>query len=249
MLRGADETSGHLFSDVDLEGRVPALHRLRAMRAMRGLVKPTLAGLDGAFSRSLCAAWPTTHRARAAFAGDPAAAIGFDPVGTAGGGTVGVRSLVPVVRRTWRGRCGLGCLEVCQEPLLGADDSARARFPVGLAGAARGEEALERATFFARPDDAEGGRVDAELPGEGRFGRAAGTGVPRRARLQSGGAFERDPCRDDGPGCAAPSQGQGPGPGPGSGQGSGQGSGPGPGKSARRSRPWVAGEPQRSGPR
>ena len=65
LLRGADEGSGHRFSDVDLEGRVPASHPLRAMR---GLGNPTLAALDGAFCvlRSLCAAWPSTDPAGAA---------------------------------------------------------------------------------------------------------------------------------------------------------------------------------------
>ena len=56
-----------------------------------------------------------------------------------------------------------------QEPLPGADDSDRARFPVGLSGAASAEEALERGTFFGRRDDAEGVRVDEALPGEGRI--------------------------------------------------------------------------------
>ncbi|KFC61827.1 Transposase, IS4 family [Bosea sp. LC85] len=46
-MRGGDERTGSLFSYVDLEGRVPARHPLRAMR---DLVNASLAALDGSFS-------------------------------------------------------------------------------------------------------------------------------------------------------------------------------------------------------
>ena len=46
-MRGEDRTSGWLFSYVDIEGRIPARHPLRAMRR---LTNAALADLDGAFS-------------------------------------------------------------------------------------------------------------------------------------------------------------------------------------------------------
>src|ERR1700674_1502224 len=46
-MRGEDRTSGSLFSYVDIEGRIPARHPLRAMRR---LTNAALADLDGAFS-------------------------------------------------------------------------------------------------------------------------------------------------------------------------------------------------------
>ena len=46
-MRGEDRTSGSLFSYVDIEGRIPARHPLRAMRR---LTNAALADLDGALS-------------------------------------------------------------------------------------------------------------------------------------------------------------------------------------------------------
>jgi transposase len=46
-MRGEDRTSGSLFSYLDIEGRIPARHPLRAMRR---LTNAALADLDGAFS-------------------------------------------------------------------------------------------------------------------------------------------------------------------------------------------------------
>src|SRR5271154_1996681 len=46
-MRGEDRTSGTLFSYVDIEGRIPARHPLRAMRR---LTNAALANLDRAFS-------------------------------------------------------------------------------------------------------------------------------------------------------------------------------------------------------
>ena len=50
MMRGTDETSGSLFSYVDLEERIPARHPLRKIRQV---VNEALASLDGEFER-LC---------------------------------------------------------------------------------------------------------------------------------------------------------------------------------------------------
>jgi hypothetical protein len=46
MMRGADETSGSLFSYVDLEARIPARHPLRTIRQV---VNQALASLDAEF--------------------------------------------------------------------------------------------------------------------------------------------------------------------------------------------------------
>ena len=45
-MRGADETSGSLFSYVDLKARIPARHPLRTIRQV---VNEALASLDGEF--------------------------------------------------------------------------------------------------------------------------------------------------------------------------------------------------------
>ncbi|ETD80432.1 transposase IS4 [Rhodobacter capsulatus B6] len=45
-MRGTDETSGSLFSYVDLEDRIPAKHPLRKIRQV---VNDALASLDGDF--------------------------------------------------------------------------------------------------------------------------------------------------------------------------------------------------------
>jgi transposase len=45
-MRGTDETSGSLFSYVDLEDRIPARHPLRKIRQV---VNDALASLDGEF--------------------------------------------------------------------------------------------------------------------------------------------------------------------------------------------------------
>jgi transposase len=47
-MRGSDETSGALFSYVDLEERIPARRRLRKIRQ---IVNEALASLDGEFER------------------------------------------------------------------------------------------------------------------------------------------------------------------------------------------------------
>ena len=47
-MRGTDETSGSLFSYVDLEDRIPARHPLRKIRQV---VNDALASLDDEFDR------------------------------------------------------------------------------------------------------------------------------------------------------------------------------------------------------
>ena len=47
-MRGSDERAGALFSDVDLEARVPAAHSLRAIRE---IVNQALSELSPTFAR------------------------------------------------------------------------------------------------------------------------------------------------------------------------------------------------------
>ena len=47
-MRGTDETTGALFSYVDLEGRIPARHPLRKVRE---IVNDALASMDAEFDR------------------------------------------------------------------------------------------------------------------------------------------------------------------------------------------------------
>ena len=47
-MRGTDQTSGSLFSYVDLEGRIPVAHPLRKIRQ---IVNDALASLDGEFGQ------------------------------------------------------------------------------------------------------------------------------------------------------------------------------------------------------
>jgi len=47
-MRGTDQTSGSLFSYVDLEDRIPVAHPLRKIRQ---IVNDALASLDGEFGQ------------------------------------------------------------------------------------------------------------------------------------------------------------------------------------------------------
>ena len=229
-MRGAAEGSGRLFSDVDLEGRVPASHPLRAMR---GLVNPTLAALDGAFcvlyaphGRPLI---PPERLLRA---------ILLQLLDS-------IRSERQVVERLefdllFRWFVGLGV----DAAVWDAPTFSRNRSLVLTTAIAQGF----RSALPARPEvmkllSAEHFSVDGTMlkafASIKRFRAKDGSDAPQATGrngerdFKAEAAFEPDAGRDDGPGCAAPSQGQGP--------------GPGQGKSARRSRPWVAGEPQRAG--
>ena len=86
-MRGEDRTSGALFSYVDMEGRIPAKHPLRAMRR---LMNAALAELDGAFSGLYDRIGRPSHCAGAFAAGDAFAASLFDPLGAPAGRADGV---------------------------------------------------------------------------------------------------------------------------------------------------------------
>ena len=112
-MRGGDERSGSLFSYVDLEARVGKDHPLRTIR---GIVNEALGGADGRVLGDVRAAGAALDPAGEAAAGDAVAGVLHDPLGTAVDGAAGVRPSVPLVCRHRRRRCGLGSLDVLQEP-------------------------------------------------------------------------------------------------------------------------------------
>src|SRR5271154_6390709 len=95
-MRGEDRTSGTLFSYVDIEGRIPARHPLRAMRR---LTNAALANLDGAFSALYEGCGRPSIPPERLLRGHASAASLFDPVGAAIGRADRVRPAVSLVRR------------------------------------------------------------------------------------------------------------------------------------------------------
>ncbi len=107
-----DETSGSLFSYVDLEGRIPPRHPLRKIRQV---VNDALASLTRISRRS------TRFRkafdpARAPDPGGPSADPVLDPLRTAVDGADGLQPDVPLVRGARDRRSGLGPHGIHQEP-------------------------------------------------------------------------------------------------------------------------------------
>ena len=137
-MRGGDERSGELFSYVDLEKRVRADHPLRAIRA---IVNEALAALERGLRGALRADRAAVDRAGEAASGDAVAGVLLDPLGAAADGAAGVRPAVPLVRRDRGRRCGLGPLDLLEEPRPAAGRRHRGEVPGGGAGAAAGEEA------------------------------------------------------------------------------------------------------------
>ncbi len=62
-MRGEDRSSGSLYSYVDLESRVPAMHPLRVVRE---IVNEVLASLSGEFKRLYSPTGRPWHRLREA---------------------------------------------------------------------------------------------------------------------------------------------------------------------------------------
>jgi hypothetical protein len=112
-MRGTDEASGALFSYVDLEERVPERHPLRLIRRV---VNDALASLDADFG-ALYADFgrPSIAPERLIRASlvqilfsirvTPEACLRHD---AATDGAAGLQPAVPVVRRAWHRRPGLG---------------------------------------------------------------------------------------------------------------------------------------------
>ena len=175
-MRGGDERSGALFSYVDLEARVGKDHPLRTIRA---IVNEALAALSGEFSALYSRMGRPSIPPEKLLAGDAVAGVLFDPLGTAVDGAAGVRPAVPLVRRHRRRRCGVGPLDVLQEPRSAAGGRHRRQVPGRGAGAAAGEAAAQHGSFLGRRHADRGLGVDEELPAEGRLGRAAARGGGR----------------------------------------------------------------------
>ena len=94
-MRGDDEQSGHLFSYLSPEQRVPADHPLRAIRQMTdAALAPAVAALRAA----LCADRPPVDSARAAAARVAAAGAVHDSQRAAADGAAGVQPAVSLVR-------------------------------------------------------------------------------------------------------------------------------------------------------
>src|SRR6202167_414364 len=205
-MRGEDRTSGALFSYVEVEGRIPARHPLRAMRR---LTSAALAELDARFSALYEGigrpSIPPERLLRAVLL-----QLLFDPLGAATGRTAGVRHAVSLVRRAVDRRKGFRRLDFLQEPRPLSHARDRARVSVFHSRPAGGEGASERRAFFGRWNAAESLGVDEELPSEERLGRrpgdrpgrAASAGAQRRGRLPQDQAVERDARLDEGQGRA-----------------------------------------------
>ena len=144
------------------------------LRAIRAIVNEALAALSGEFAALYAPDGPALDPAREAAAGDAVAGVLFDPLGAAVDGAAGVRPAVPLVRRARRRRCGLGPLDVLQEPRPAAGGRHRGQVPERGAGPAAGEAAAVARALLGRRHADRGLGVDEELPAEGRLGRAAG---------------------------------------------------------------------------
>ena len=112
-MRGIGWADWQLFSYVDLEDRVPAKHPLRLIR---GIVNDVLVALDREFAKIYAAGWAAVDPAGAIAAGAAAAGVLHDPVGDAAHGATRLQSAVPLVRRAWRRRAGVGADGVHEEP-------------------------------------------------------------------------------------------------------------------------------------
>ena len=196
-MRGGDERSGSLFSYVDLEARVGKDHPLRTIRGdcERGACRR----LSGEFSALYSRMRPALDPAGEAAAGDAVAGVLFDPLGAAVDGAAGVRPAVSLVRRPRRRRCGVGSLDVFQEPRAPAGGRHRGQVLERGAGAAAGEAAAQHGSFLGRRHADRGLGVDEELQAEGRLGRTvrrrAAGGTARRTSTARSARTRRTPRR------------------------------------------------------
>ena len=237
-MRGSDRRSGELFSYVDVETRVRSDHPLRAIRS---IVNETLEALSGEFDGAL------RGRRRAAVdpagdaaAGDAAAGVLHDPLGAPADGAARVRPLVPLVRRAFGGRAGLGPFDLLEEPRPPARRRGRGEVPRRGADPAQGEAAAVDPALQRRRDADRGLGEPEVVQAQARRGRGSGRSArgrrggdgdgraQRRGRLQGREALERDASLDHRSRGAALSQGAG------------------HGGEALLHRPWADGEPLRA---
>ncbi len=111
-MRGLDEETASLFSDVSCEARVPPDHPLRLIRAVVDEALDVLSTeFDGLYARH----GPVDCAGEAA-AGIAAAGLLLDPLRAAVDGATRLQPAVPLVRRFGDGRAGVGREHLQQEP-------------------------------------------------------------------------------------------------------------------------------------
>ena len=135
-MRGKDESSGSLFSYVDLEARVPRDHPLRSIRDLTNAALLEMSGeFEALYSRTgrpgIAPPGSRPGQAGEASAGAVASGVLLDPLGAPAYGAVGVQPSVPVVCGAGDRRPGVGRDGVHEEPRA----SAGGRCGVALSGA------------------------------------------------------------------------------------------------------------------
>ena len=164
-MRGTDERTGSLFSYVDLEARVRKDHPLRVIR---GLVNEALDTMASDFASALCGHGPPLDRAGEAASGDAAAGLLFDTLGAATDGTVGVRSSIPLVRRSGHRRSGVGSFNLLEEPRSALGRRCRRPVPVGASASAARQAAVVHRSLQRRWHAVRGLGLDEELQADRR---------------------------------------------------------------------------------
>jgi hypothetical protein len=158
------------------------------------------------------------HSARAIAARAAAASLLLDPVGTPTHGATELQPAVPLVRRAFGRRSGLGAHGVQQEPRPATGGRHRGGLHVGCAKPAASaglvsdehfsvDGTLIKAWATLAQGSAKRSLVEGQrrgvLPPQGRHGRASGAGAQRRAQLPGREEVERDTCLDHRSGRAA----------------------------------------------
>ena len=112
-MRGSDMRTGELFSYVDLEERVPRDHPLRLIRA---IVNEVLAALDREFADIYAAEGRPSIAPERLLRALLLQAFYIHPLRTTVNGAVALQSALSLVRRSGRGRSGMGAYGVHEEP-------------------------------------------------------------------------------------------------------------------------------------
>ena len=116
-MRGSDERSGELFSYVDLEERVPAKHPLRLIRR---IVNEVLVALDSEFTKIYADSGRPSIPPELLLSALLLQAFYTIRSETQSDGAAALQPAVPLVRRAWRRRTGMGADGVHEEPRASA---------------------------------------------------------------------------------------------------------------------------------
>ena len=109
-----------------------------------------------------------------AAAGLAAAGVLLDPLGAPADGAARLQPAVSLVRGARRGRCGVGPLDVLQEPRPAAGGGCGGEVPGGRAAPPQGEAVPVGRALLGRRHAGGGLGQPEELPRQGRLRRAAG---------------------------------------------------------------------------